>query len=261
MSKKLKYLLSSVMAAVGFYNFLALSYESRNYGLMVGVVLVIICLWFGLGIIFEADVGMRLVSVIMPLIFFVGFGMFSSLLSLNLVGRLVLTTVFGLVIYTIFLVENVFMVAIGFRTVPLYRAAYTVSLIILLIACFFLFNTLYSFGFDYKVNSLAVGVLSFFIFVYQFWAITIELPDDGKKKNKMAFTLIPAFLIAQLALVFSFWPVGIFKGSIYLVSAIYVLSSLIQAEIRERLFRRTWLMFVWIGVAIVLGIVLVTRWR
>jgi len=63
-----------------------------------------------------------------------------------------------------------------------------------------------------------------------------------------------------LALVFSFWPVNIFKGSIYLVSAVYVLSGLIEADIRGRLFRKTWLMFSWIGAAIVLGILLVTRW-
>jgi len=145
--------------------------------------------------------------------------------------------------------------------VPLYRAAYTVSLIILLLACFFLFNTMYSFGFDYWVNALTVMFLACLIFVYQFWAIAIELPDDGKNKSWVTYVLVPGFLVSQLALVFSFWPVGIFKGSIYLVSVIYVLSGLIQADIRGRLFRKTWLMFLWTGVAIVLGILLATRWR
>ena len=261
MSKRLKYLFSSFLASVGYYFFLGLPYESRNYGLLVGMVLVIFCLWFGLGIMFGGDLGLRLISVILPLIFFVGFGMFTALLPFSFVGRLVLTIVFGVVIYVIFLVENVFMVAIGFRTVPLYRAAYTVSLIILLLACFFLFNTMYSFGFDYWINTLVVMFLTCFIFTYQFWVIAIELPDDGKNEKKLFYVLIPGLLVSQLALMFSFWPVGIFKGSIYLVSVIYVLSGLIQANIRGRLFRRTWLMFLWIGVAIVLGILLATKWR
>ena len=261
MTKKLRYGVSSLLAAVGYYFFLGLPYESRNYGLVVGLVLVVFCVWFGLGIVFEGDLGLRLMSVLLPLIFFVGFGMFTALLPFNFGGRLVLTLVFGSVFYVIFLMENVFVVAIGFKTVPLYRAAYTVGLIVLLVACFFLFNSLYSFRFDYWINTLAVMFVSAFIFAYQFWAIAIELPDDGKKKNLAAYVLVPAFLMSQLALVFSFWPVGIFKGSIYLVSAVYVLSGLIEANIRGRLFRKTSLMFGWIGAAIVLGIMLVTRWR
>jgi hypothetical protein len=244
-----------------FYFFLGLPYESRNYGLLVGMVLVIFCIWFGLGIIFDGDLGLRLISVILPLIFFVGFGMFTALLPFNFGGRMVLTLIFGLVFYVIFLVDNVFMVSIGFRTVPLYRAAYTVNLIILLLASFFLFNSLYSYKFDYWVNTLAVTVFSVLIFIYQFFCIAIELPEDWKNKNIAVYILIPAYLMAQLALVFSFWPVGIFKGSIYLVSAIYVLSSLMEADIRGRLFRKTWLSMVWVGLAIILGILLATSWR
>jgi len=261
MSKKLRYLISSVLVSAGYYFFLGLPYESRNYGLLVGMVLVVFCLWFGLGIVFEEDLGLRLMSVVLPLMFFVGFGLFTALLPFDFVGRLILTLVFGAVFYVIFLLENVFMVAIGFKTVPLYRAAYTVGLIVLLLACFFLFNSLYSFRFDYWLDTSAVMFISALIFAYQFWAIAIELPDDGRKKNLAAYILVPAFLMSQLALVFSFWPMGIFKRSIYLVLAVYLLSGLIEANIRGRLFRKTWLMFSWIGVAVVLGILLVTRWR
>ena len=67
--------------------------------------------------------------------------------------------------------------------------------------------------------------------------------------------------MTELALAWSFWPVGIFKGSVYLVSVIFVLSGLMQAEIRERLFKRTWLTQMWIGAAIVAACVLVTNWR
>ncbi len=185
MTKKLRYLFSSVLSSVAFYFFLGLPYESRNYGLLVGMVLVIFCIWFGLSIIFEGDLGLRLISVILPLIFFVGYGMFTALLPFNFFGRLVLTIIFGLVFYVIFLADNVFVVAIGFRTVPLYRAAYTVNLIILLLASFFLFNSLYSYRFDYWVNTLAVFFLSMLIFIYQFFCIAIELPDDGKNKIKL----------------------------------------------------------------------------
>ncbi len=260
MSKRLRYIISSVLAAVGFFFFITLPYEARYYGLMVGIVLTVFCFWFGLGLMFEKSINTRLMSVILPVCFFAGFGMFLALLSNTTLAAFIGSLVFGVTFYVLFLVENVFLVAIGYKTVPLYRAAYTVSLIVLLVTCFFLFDTLLSFQLIYWLNSLVVFGLSFLLFIYQFWAVAIELPDDGKNKNFWSYVLIPAWLVSQLALVFSFWPVGIFKGSIYLVSFLYILCGLIQAEIRGRLFKRAWLMYLWIGVAVCLGIVWVTNW-
>lgn len=221
----------------------------------------IFCFWFGLGIIFEQSIYTRLMSVLLPSIMFVGFGLFAVLLPLDWWWALVISLLFGTLMYVLFLVENVFLVAIGYKTVPLYRAAYTVSLMLVMLASFFIFNTIYSFKLSFWINSLLIFAVSLLIFMYQFWVITIELADDGKSKNMWMYVLIPAWLITQMALVFSFWPNKIFNGSVYLVSVVYVLSSLIQADVRDRLFKRTWTTFVWIGGAIVLGIILATTWR
>lgn len=228
---------------------------------MAGMVLSMFCFWFGLGIVFISDFSVRMMAVIVPMLFFVGFGLFTALLPYSILTAILLSIFFGVVYYILFLVENVFLVAIGYRTVPLYRAAYTTSLIILLITIFFVFDTLFSFRLLYIWNVLGVFVVSVLVFLYQFWAITIELPDDGKDKNRWLYVFLPAVLMTELALVWSFWPVGIFKGSVYLVSVVYVLSGLIQADIRGRFFRRTWLTHMWIGIAIIAACVLVTKWR
>lgn len=261
MNKRFKYFISSLFSAIGFFMFISLPYESRYFGLMAGVVLVTFCFWFGLGIVFDGDLWTRLMSVLLPVFFFVGFGLFGAFLPYNWLSTLIMSIFFGLILYTLFLVENVFLVAIGFKTVPLYRAAYTVSLIILLLSSFFMFDSLYSFRLAYYWNGLWVLIASWLIFLYQFWAISIELPDDGKNKNRRAYVLLPALLIAQLSMVFSFWPTGIFKGSVYLVSVIYVISGLIQADIRERLFRKTWLTHAWVAVGVVLAMLLITKWQ
>ena len=67
--------------------------------------------------------------------------------------------------------------------------------------------------------------------------------------------------MAELGMVLSFWPVGIFKGSIYLTAAVYILAGLIQLDLRDRLFKRNWVIFSWITAAIVLGMILTTSWR
>lgn len=259
--KRFKYFISSLLAALGFFIFIYLPYESRYYTLLVEVVLIIICFWFGLGIIFEKSLFVRLMSIILPVSFFVGFGLFAVLFPYTLVGAVLMSIFSGIIFYIMFLIENVFLVAIGYRTPPLYRAAYTVSLILMLLTSFFLFDSLYSFKFIYWLNSILVFLISCLIFLYQYFCVSIELSDDGKGKNVWAYVIIPSVLMSQLALVFSFWPVGIFKGSIYLVSVIYILSGLLQSDIRERLFKRVWLGFAWIGVAIVLGVILMTSWR
>lgn len=261
MSKRIRYLISSLLVAVGFYFFISLPYDSHYYGLAVGVVLVAFCFWFGLGIIFEHSLYIRLMSIVLPIGFFVGFGLFAALLPQNFLLIFLTSLFFGGVSYVIFLVENVFLVSIGNRTPPLYRAGYTVGFILLLGMAFFLFDSLFSFKFNYWINGILVFFISSLIFLYLFYSVTIELPDDGKDKNVWYYTLVPAFVMSQFSLALSFWPVGIFKGSVYLVAIIYVLSSLIQFELRERLFKRTWLTFIWVLVSIVLGIILTTSWR
>jgi hypothetical protein len=261
MSKRFKYFISSLISAVGFYVFVSLPYDSRYFGLMVGVVLVVFCFWFGLGIIFEKSLYIRLMSVLLPVGFFAGFGLFGTLLPYNVISAAAMSGLFGLVLYGMFLVENVFLVAIGFKTVPLYRAAYTVSLIITLVTAFFMFDSLLSFRLSYWLNGIWVLAISLMLFLYQFWATAIELPDEGKSKKMKVYVWIPSLLMAEFAVVFSFWPVGIFKGSIYLVSVIYVLCGLIQAELRDRLFKRTWLQYLWVSIAVVAAALLITRWK
>ena len=159
-----------------------------------------------------------------------------------------------------FLVENVFLVAIGYKTVPLYRAAYTVSLMMTLLVSFLLFDDLFSFHLPFWGNMLATIFLSFLIFNYQYWAIAIELADDGKEKGRWPYILVPSVLLAEMVAILSFWPVGVFKGSVYLVAGIYVISGLIQAEIRDRLYRGVIRTSIYMGVAVVLAIILTTVW-
>jgi len=261
MPKRLKYLISSILSALGFYLFISLPYNSHYYGLLVGIVLIAFCFWFGLGIVFNQSVYIRLMSIVLPVGFFVGFGLFAALLPQTFLVNFLSSLFFGVVAYVIFLVENVFLVSIGNRTPLLYRAAYTVGLIILLLTVFFLFDSLFSFKFTYWLNAILILVISAISFMYHFYSVTIELPDDGKDKGIKSYILIPSLLVAELGLVLSFWPVGIFKGSVYLVMMVYIISSLIQLDLRGRLFKRSWITFVGISIAVFLGMILTTSWR
>lgn len=260
MSKRFKYVISSVLTVIGFYLYLSLPVESRYFGLMLLVALTSFCFWFGLGIIFEGTFNNRIMSALLPTLWTLGYGLFAALLPINWANLIFLSLFFGIVIYILFLVENVFLVAIGYKTVPLYRAAYTVSLMSILLVSFLLFDALFSFHFPFWGNMIAAAILSFLIFNYQYWAIAIELNDDGKEKGRWPYILVSSLLLTEMAGVLSFWPVGVFKGSIYLVAVIYVISGLIQAEIRDRLYKGVMKTYIYMGIAIIMAAILITRW-
>lgn len=259
--KRFRYFISSAVMTVGFYFYLNLPYEVKYWGLMVGVVLTVFCFWFGLGIIFKSDFYLRLMSVLLPVELFVGFGLFAGMLALDFWGSTVASVFLGILTYLIFLFENVFLVSVGFKRVPLYRAAYTVSLIILLVATFLAFDSMWSFKLPFWGNFVVSFIISLLTFGYHFWTVAIELADDGRSKNIPAYITVPSLMVAELALILSFWPVGIFRGSIYLTSAVYVLSGLVQAEVRQRLFKKVWQQALWLGVAVIIGLLIAVRWR
>lgn len=260
MTKRWRYLISTIISMLGFYLYLWLPVESRYFGLSLELGLVLFCFWFGLGVIFDRNSSYKLMVVIMPLIFATGFSLFCALLPQNQFYMIMLSAIFGFIIYILFLIENVFLVAIGFKTVPLYRAAYTINLIFTLFSAFFVLNSVLSFRWPFYVNFFVTAILSIILFLYQFWAIAIELPDDGVNKGGWVYALVAGFMMGELALAFSFWPVGVFKGSIYLVSAIYVLSGLFQADIKDRLFKSVLVNYGLIGVGIMVAIIVTNNW-
>ena len=260
MSKRFKYFISALFTGVGFYLYLILPVESRYFGLMLLVALTAFCFWFGLGIVFEGSFETRIMAALLPIMWTLGYGLFTALLPINWLNLIFISLFFGAVIYVMFLVENVFLVAIGYKTVPLYRAAYTVSLMTILLVSFLLFDSMFSFHLIFWVNMLISAGLAFLIFNYQYWAIAIELPDDGKEKGRWPYILIPSLLLVEMVGILSFWPVGVFKGSVYLVAGIYVVSGLIQAEIRDRLYRGVIRTSIYMGAAVALAAILVTNW-
>jgi hypothetical protein len=260
MDKKVKFAIISAILGLVFFLFLFLPTELRYVPLAVGVFLVVFCYWFGLGVIFETKWFDKIALVILPSGLFVGLGLLAMMFPQSFWLMLLFSLFFGALCYVIFLVDNVFIVAIGFKTVPLYRAAYTVSLILTMLMSFLLFNNIFSYKVEFYWNFVSVFLVSILLFWYQFWSIAIELADDGKSKKIYQYVLVPSLLIAELGLTLSFWPVGIFKASILLVSGVYIISGLIQADVKDTLRRRVWTQFGLMGMAIILAIIYITPW-
>ncbi len=260
MNKRFKHFISALIGGGAFAMYLSLPVESSYYGLLVLLAIVAFLFWFGLGIIFEGTIDTKIMVILLPCLWTVGFGLFASLLPSTPIYIVGSSLFFGLILHTMFLIKNVFLVAIGYKTVPLYRAAYTVSLIIMLLTAFFIFDSLLSFKLPFWGNMLVAFLIGLMLFANSYWNIAIELPDDGKEKGRWPYIIVPSVILAELIGILSFWPVGIFRGSVYLVVVIYIISALIQAEIRDRLFRGVVRTFSYMAVAAILAMILTTRW-
>ncbi len=259
MNKRFKFLVGSGILAGLFFLILTLPYEWQDLAIMVMCLWLVFVYWLILGLVNYKDWMLKVLLAFLPLSFFIGFVFFVILIPFTIPLGIILAVVFAAVNYIIFLVENIFLVAIGYKTVPLYRAAYTMALIVILLASFFVFNSIFSFNLGFLENGGLAFLAGLMIFGYLFWAITIELPDDGKNKS-LFYIVVPALVLGEMSAVFSFWPLGIFRRSIFLVCFIYVMATLMQADIKERLFTRTWKGMTWVFIALVLGMLSVTRW-
>jgi len=259
LNKKVRFLTASLFLSLFFFLLLLVPYSWRYQALLLLSFLTAMVYWWSLRLLFSNGWFLKMMVVLLPLSLIIGLSLFLAMLSLSLFFKLLFAVFIAFLFYVIFLVENIFLVAIGYKTVPLYRSAYTVSLILVLLTAFFLFDSLFSFRFMYYWNAFGVLLISLVLFSYQFWAIRIELSDDGSDKS-MAYVWVPALIMAELAMVFSFWPVGIFKGSVYLVSFIYIISGLMQAEIRDRLFKKTWKSLLWVLGSLVMAMLVATKW-
>lgn len=260
MTKKLKYVFLSSVLAVLLWVLLVVPNEVRGYILVLGVVCLITGYWLVMDLWYEKKWEKRILPIFVPLGYWLGYGLFTILLPDDWWLLVLLALFFGLINYLVMLVENIYMVAIGSVTVPLYRAAYTTSSILMTLWSFFLFNVMWSYRFPFWMNMLITLIISIFLFWYHFWSVAIQLKNDGDDRSKIVYIFFPSLVMAEMALIFSFWPVGIFKGSIYLVSVAYILSGLIEVDIRERLFRRNWVAAAYQVGAVLLAIFLATRW-
>jgi len=199
-----------------------------------------------------------LLATFLPISFLAGMSLFSLLFFQGLVWRIVLLLIFAFGLYTLFLIENVFLVSAEFKSVPLYRAASTVGFLLTLVTAFFLFDVLFSFRLAAWFNGLAVSLISLFLLGHFFWATYLSAPAEG---DSLVLTGIFSLIMGEMSVAISFWPVGVGKASLYLVSLLYVFGGVAEAFCRQRLFKKTFLEFFWVGLGTFLALFLVTSWR
>lgn len=196
------------------------------------------------------------VLLILPIFFTAAIASFYFLLPVRWLTRLPVAAIFGLMFYLLLLSQNVFNVA-AIRTIPLYRAASTASFLFTLLSAFFIFIVIYAFNLLFLWNGAVVFLISFPLMLQVLWTIDME---DRILPAVLIQSFVLSFILGELALSLSFWPMNNIIWSLSLSSTMYVLLGLTIQFLRGRQNRREVWEYAVIGAIVLIVSFLTTSW-
>lgn len=197
-----------------------------------------------------------LTVLILPTLFTTSIGLFYFLVPAKWFTQVPVIFLYGLGIYTLMLIENIFSVA-AIRTIQLLRSAQAVGFLLTLITSFFLFDTVFSYRLNSWLNFFYVFLISIPLVLGEVWCVNLEEKITGRL---WTYSLILSLIQGELALVFSFWPVTVAVGSLSLTSMLYVTLGLTQHQLSLKLFKKTLNEYLFVGIVVFLVIFLTTHW-
>lgn len=189
-----------------------------------------------------------IVLFIAPLYFCISLLLFYYLLPSRLLTRIPFVILVGVAMYALLLSENIFNVGVD-RTLPLYRAAYSISNFFTLIILFLVFTVLFSFRLHFVLTSFIGGVVAFPVMFHALWTAS---PKNVLEERIYKFSVVIALMLSIALLLFGFLPVKTNILSLYAVSIAYVLVGITQEIIQDTAFRervREYL-FVFLGMSL-----------
>jgi len=253
-SKRQKFILTSLVLTLGLAGIevSSVSWRYQAVGLLA-LVAWLLSAWS----LKEGLEGIEWLTVlILPLVFTLALGFFSFLLLTNPVIKVLVMISYGIGIYILLLVGNIFSVA-AIRTIQLLRSAQAVGFLFTLVISFFLYDIIFSFRLPFWWNFLWVTAASFPLILQSLWSINLEKEISLKI---WLYTLILSFVQGEMAVAFSFWPLSVATGSLALVTVLYITVGLAQQELALKLFPKTINEYLRVGIIVFLVIFLTTYW-
>lgn len=194
--------------------------------------------------------------LLLPVYFVAGASLFYFLLPVRWLTRLPYAFLFAISIYLLMLTANIYNVA-AIRTIALLRAANAVGILFSLISTFFLANVLFSLHLPFYLIVPGTIIITFPLYLTGLWSYELE---EFITKRVFNYALIFTLIAAEMAFVFSFWPIAPINGALAQATIMYGLLGLSQFEFEDKLKRRIVLEHLTIGLIVFIIIIVSTRW-
>lgn len=196
------------------------------------------------------------VLLLLPVYFVAGASLFYFLLPVRWLTRVPFAALFGISVYLLMLTSNIYNVA-AIRTIALLRAAHAVGVLFSLISTFFLANVLFSLHLASYWTILGLIVIVLPLYVAGLWSYELE---DFISKRVFNYSVIFTYLTAQIALIFSFWPIAPISEALSVATIMYVFLALSQLDFSQKLKARIVWEYLSVAFTVFVVILITTRW-
>ncbi len=224
--------------------------------ILIGVLAILTYALFAFGLREELSGIEWLTLFILPVLYVVAMSLFYFLLPVRWLTRLPTAVIFAIGMYAILLIENIYNVAAE-RTIQLLRAAHSVGLLLTLFTDFLLMSIIFSLHLPYLGNFLLTFFVSLLLSVQALWAMRL---DDRINSQLVIYSFTVSFVLAELAFIFSFWPIQTILEALFLTTIFYTLVGMVQQYLLERLFRQTATEFISVSIVVLILVLATTRW-
>jgi len=255
MTKRVKIVLTSLLLAIGFLLIQTVPNLNRFLGIFILCFFSLLFSWWSIreSISFNAT----LLTLILPIYFTLGVGLFWFLIPSNAIAKLPIIILYGFGIYSILLTANIFTVS-AIRTIALVRAAKGVGFVITLFTSFLIFDATLSLRSHVWVTAPLNAFLVFPLFLQGLWS---SILTSHITKQTLLYSVVFSLIIGFLSVSFYFWPVSIVVGSLFYTVCSYMLLGLGQAQIELRLFKQTIREYLYVGLLVLISILFATNFR
>jgi len=254
MSKRRRFVASAILLSLGFIAVQFLTNVNRFWAIgALGAITLLLFIWSlyeGLG------KNMTLLTLVLPVIFTIGVGVFWFLLPTSIYTRIPIVIFYGIGIYILLLTLNIYSVS-ATRTIALLRAARGVGFVLTLVTSFLVFDAILSLKAPIYWNIILVFIFSFLLYFQGLWSAVLSTEYSKELTN---ISLVAALVTAQVAGSLYFWPVTVVVGSLFLTVSVYMLLGLGQNKLESRLFSATTREYAIVGVFVFIAMYLATHW-
>lgn len=192
---------------------------------------------------------------ILPFFYSLAFGMFYFLIPTRILARLLLTGLYAVGLYSLYLSQNIFIVA-SIRTIQLLSGARIVSFVVALISFFFLGNIVFSLHSSFLLTILLIFGFAYPLVYHSLWTYTLSKND----LSLHGWAIGLALCLTQIAGVLWFWPSVPTVIALFLAGLFYAMLGLSHVWLERKLFRHILWEYVWVGVVVFFMLILFSSW-
>lgn len=193
---------------------------------------------------------------ILPFFFTLAFSLFYFLVPARILSRVILTLLYSVGLYSLYLCQNIFTVG-ATRTIQLLSGARIVSFVLTLLSFFFLMNIIFTLHFPIYVIGPFLFVITFLLMLQSIWAYAMQ---SEAAPLLPSWTLLLTICVLEVAVMIWFWPSTPTISALFLTGLFYTIIGLSHVWFDRRLFRGVLWEYVWVSAAVFFVLILSTKW-